>query len=122
MPISWLFMNPLNTYSMALIVKQFKFKINRDVADTIRKVIDETLEKGNVQDDNDRLLFAALAEVSHLLYMKLGKGIMELKLTLTPTQAIALRLFYFDYINDFTSYAGNKLFSLSNKIAKEMGI
>ena len=107
---------------MALIVKQFKLKIHRDVADTIRRVIDDTIEKGNIQDDNDRLLFAALAEISQLLYMKLGKGIMDLKITLSPTQAIALRLFYFDYINDYTSYAGSKLFSISNKIAKEMGI
>jgi len=107
---------------MPLIIKQFKFKIGRDVADTIRKAIDLTLEKGDVQDDNDRLLFAALAEISHLLYMKLGKGIMELKITLSPTQAIAIRLFYFDYVNNVTSYEGNQLFRLSNKIAKEMGI
>ena len=115
-------MNPLNTYSMALIIKQFKFKINRDVADSIRLAINNTLEHGKIEDDNDRLLFAALAEISQLLYMKLGKGIMELKLTLTPTQAIAMRLFYFDFVNDVTSYEGNKLFFLANKIAKEMGI
>ena len=92
------------------------------MADSIRSAINVTLEKGEVQDDNDRLLFAALAEISQLLYMKLGKGIMELKITLSPTQAIALRLFYFDYVNDYTSYEGNKLFHISNKIAKEMGI
>ncbi len=107
---------------MLTLTKQFKFKIGRDMAETIRKAINVTLEKAEVEDDNDRLLLAALAEISHTLYMKLGKGIMELKITLTPTQAIALRLFYFDYVNDYTSYEGNKLFHIANKIAKEMGI
>ncbi len=107
---------------MAIIFKEFKFKISRDACESINRVIYAVLAKGEVQDENDMLLLAVLADLSQMLTLKLAKGIMELKIKLTPAQAMALRIFYFDYVNDFTTYEGNKLFHLANKIAKEMGI
>lgn len=107
---------------MPIQFKQFKFKIQRDVAECIKKAIESVIEKQEIEDDNDRLLLAVLASISQLLNEKLAKGINELKVSLKPDQAIALRIFYFDFINDFTTYEGNKLFALANKIAKEMNI
>ena len=107
---------------MPIMYKKFKCKLHRDVADTIRVAINDTLEHGVVETLDDKLLFAALAELTDILYAKLGKGVMELSISLSPVQTLALCMFYHDYVNDYTSYAGNKLFALVNAIDKQMAV
>ena len=94
--------------------------MKRDVGDMLMHSIDTTLQMGEAKEDNDKLLFAALAEVSLALYKRLGSNVLDFSVQLTPTQALALRMFYTDFICDPTTYLGNQLHRISNIVHKEM--
>lgn len=68
----------------------------------------------------DKLLLQTLMQ----LYVILGKRLVECtkkeyKVTLQPTHALGLALFYQKYVNDCTTYEGNQLHLLHNSIIQK---
>jgi hypothetical protein len=102
-------------------MKKFKASITRAVAFGVKDLIDDLINSKPTTDD-DRLLIACLAEIAAMLENKIGgyKPIKEAyPLTLTPAQAIAIRILSTDYQPDKTSYIGNHLHILANQIHKQ---
>ncbi len=102
-------------------MKKFKATLKRAVAEGIKEII-ETLIESNPTTDDDRLLIACLAEIAAMLDVKLSPykpTKEEYPLTLTASQAIALRILSTDYQTDKTTYLGNHLHILANNIHKQ---
>lgn len=71
-----------------------------------------------VSSDDDKLLIASLEEVRQKLYLKLGKFQSDYTMTLTPTQAFAIRILFHTQFIHTTGYLANKLHLLSCDIDK----
>lgn len=91
------------------------------MAEGFISLVDEYLQM-NYIDPDDCLVLAGMAEIRSRLYKKLDSVQGEYSLKLTPVQAIALHLFYTTFINEPTSYVGNKLHLISNEVAKTYGL
>lgn len=96
----------------------YQVKLPHDFAEGLIKLIDEYL-KMNYVEDEDKLIMAGLLEIRHRLYMRVERLQKEYTLTLTPVQAISLRLFYTDFINEPSSYMGSKLLLISQEVAQK---
>ena len=105
---------------MPVLSRKIRIKMKRDVGDILMQTIDTKIELGKAADDNDKLLFSALAEVSLVLYKRLGTNVHDFSIQLTSTQALALRLFYTDFVCDPTTYLGNQLHRIANMVHKQM--
>ena len=102
-------------------MKKFKASIKRAVAEGLKEIIDNLIKSKPATDD-DRLLIACLAEIAAMLEGKLGgyKPVKEFyPLTLTPAQALALRILSTDYQTDKTTYLGNHLHIIANQIHQQ---
>ena len=77
--------------------KGFKLKLKRDIAEAMEQLIDG-LVKLDLSDDDDKLLVAALVEMRLRLYDKLKHQQGEYTLTLTNVEALALRIFFCQFI------------------------
>ena len=97
---------------------KFRVEIKRPFAETLKESIDMILQN-SPGDDDDKLLFAALAEVKDRLYLKLVKFQPEYTISFTPTQALALRILYLDYVNNPTSYLGNRLHQVALDVEQQ---
>jgi hypothetical protein len=97
---------------------KFKIEIKRPFAETLKESIDAILQS-SPSDDDDKLLFSALAEVKDRLYLKLGKFQPAYSISFTPTQALALRILYLDYVNNPTSYLGNGLHQVALEVDQQ---
>lgn len=95
-----------------------KIKITHAFAEGLISLIDEYLALEYIEDD-DKLIMAGLQEVRSRLYVRIDKMQMKYTLKLTPVQAISLRLFYTDFINEPTSYVGSKLLLISEEAGKK---
>lgn len=104
-----------------MIHKGVQIKFKHDFGEGLIQLIDEYLKFGYPEDD-DRLVMASLAEIRHRLYIAIEKVQKDYTMTLTPAQSIAIRIFYTDFINDPQSYTGNKLFQISNDVAKKYAV
>lgn len=93
-------------------------KLKHDFAEGLIKLIDNYLALEYLEDD-EKLIICGLAEIRHRLYMRVEKFQKEYTLTLSPVQAISLRLFYTDFINETSTYMGSKLHLISNEVAKK---
>lgn len=87
------------------------------MAQALVNIIDEYLNHNYVEAE-DCLVIAAMAEIKSRLYKKLENVQGEYSLKLTHVQALAIHVFYHSFINDHTSYTGNKLLMISNEVAK----
>jgi hypothetical protein len=96
-------------------MNKFRIAIKYQFAETLKETIEVILQNKPCNDD-DKLLFAALAEIKDRLYTKLGKFQDEYTVSFTPTQAIALRILYVDYINNPTTYLGNRLHQVAMEV------
>lgn len=67
--------------------------------------------KVNPQDDDERLLYAALADARNRLYAKSVNYQREYKVTFPAVEALALRIYYVYYLAE-----GAALTSVSNKM------
>lgn len=98
--------------------KAIKITFKHDFGEGLLKVIDAHMYLKHETDD-DRLIMAGLAEIRHKLYVRLERIQREYSMSLTPVQALSLRLFYTDFINEPTTYIGNKLLGISNQVAQK---
>lgn len=103
---------------MSRWMNKFKVSLKRQMAETLKQCIETVLEN-EPADDDDKLLFSALAEIRDRLYSKLGKYQQEYSISFTPAQAVALRILYVDYINNPTSYLGNQLHLVALEVHKQ---
>lgn len=99
-------------------MKNYSTKLSQSTIHGLYNAIEEIIQTP-VDDDNDKLLFATLAQIMSVLYKKKEWLIQKnTSVTFLPAQAIALRILYTDYINDATSYLGNQLHKISNEVAQ----
>ena len=91
-------------------MKKFKLKkVKAAMLEGVKQAIDSALTERRPADDSEALLFACLKQLSDKIYSKLGNWQQSYSISLAPAEALALRLFFVDYINDRSSYLGNQL-------------
>ena len=83
--------------------------------EVLKEVIDNIIVTPTDSDD-DKLLFSVLKEIRDRLYLKLRHHFVECTMSFKAHEAFALRILFNDYLMDFTSYLGAKLFIMSNDI------
>lgn len=97
--------------------KGLKITLPHAFAEGLIQMIDQYLGQRYVEDA-DKMIMAGLAEIRHRLYVKVERHQAEYSITLTPVQALAVRLFYTEFINNPTDYMGSKLMLISNQVDK----
>jgi hypothetical protein len=100
-------------------MKDLKIKFKLPFAEGFESMINKMLAEKIAQDDDDKLLLAALVEVKERLMKKTLLVQDDYSMRLTAVQAIAMRILYTDYVNEFTSYMGNKLMMISNDVKQK---
>lgn len=98
-------------------MKKYKTKIKHATVEGIAGLISEYQQAGYV-DMDDQLIIAALNEVWLIMQRKMLQPQAEYQFTFSPVQAIAISLWYTDFIGDATTQLGNKLHQMSNDIKK----
>jgi len=98
-------------------MKRIRIKFKHAFAEGYIRLVDDLLTKTYGEDD-DKLLVAGLTEIRHRIYLKMAKQQKEYTLTLTPVQALSIRLLYTDFINDPSTYMGSHLMLISGQVEK----
>jgi hypothetical protein len=96
-------------------MKPYKTNLKFKQVECLKEAIENLLETEPVGDD-DKLLFAVLAEIKGRLYDKLGHHFIDCTMSFKAHEAFALRILFNDYLMDFTTYIGSKLLVMSNEI------
>jgi hypothetical protein len=99
-------------------MNNYKVKIKHGIVEGLVQLISHYLEF-NYVDMDDKLLMSVLAEIKLKMQAKLLQPKKEYPFTWTPTQAIAISIWYDDYIDDFNSQVGNKLHTISSQVKKQ---
>ena len=98
--------------------KKFKTQLKRDHIEGLFNSINALLQR-EVDNDDEKLLFAVLAQVNGRLYDKLGTWQKEYKISFSPAESFALRILAIDYFaGRHTEYLGNKLHLIAAEIHK----
>ncbi len=98
--------------------KKFKVEQSRDFYEALIVLIEQLMLR--MPDDNDdKLHLSALCEVLLPLKKKLLNYQSKYTHSFTPTQAIALHILFCDFISDHTSFMGNALHKISQKIHQQ---
>lgn len=97
--------------------KELNSKFTRDFLEGLQVIIGKVLTTPT-EDDNDKLLYCVIASINTRISKKLcdDKSIFSIKFD--PAELIALRLLYTGFVNDTTSFIGNKLHQISNEVHK----
>lgn len=96
----------------------YKTKIKHSLVETIVQLITTYLTYEYI-DMDDKLVMAALDEVKLKMQKKLLQPQKEYPFTFSPAQAIALSIWFTDYIGDHTTQLGNKLHTISSQVKKQ---
>lgn len=96
---------------------KYTTKLSHPMVEGLEKIIQLVLEIP-CEEDDDRLHYAALAEIKTILYKKLAVVQKEYQITFSHVQAIALQLLSAWYVKDKTTFAGNRLHQIANEIEK----
>lgn len=97
-------------------MKNHKIKYNRAFAEGFEAMMNKVLQEASIETDDDKLLIAVMTEVKEKMVQKVILNIQEkYSLKLSPSQSIAMRLFYTSYINNPTSYMGSQLMKIANE-------
>ena len=99
-------------------MKPYKTKLSRQMLESLHSLI-ELLLASQVNDDDDKMHFAVLAEIKHRLYQKLDSVQNEYHASFTPAQAFALRILALNYATDIKTYTGNRLHQIANEVHKQ---
>lgn len=98
-------------------MKALKVEFKHAFAVSLVALIDDLLGK-HWDDDDDKLIMAGLAELRARLSKKTEAMQQKYTVKLTPVQSYSLRLLYTQFINDPTSYVGNKLSRIADSVHK----
>jgi hypothetical protein len=96
----------------------FKTKIKYNIVEAISCLIAEYFTYEYI-DMDDKLVMAALEEVRLKMQQKMLKPQQEYPFTFSATQAIAISIWFDDYIKTHTTQVGNKLHTISNHVKKQ---
>jgi hypothetical protein len=99
-------------------VQNYKTKITFAFATGFMQLINRMLTDNICKADDDKLMLAALVELKEKIYVKMKTVKKDYTLTVSPAQAIAMRVLYTNYINNPTTFMGNKLMLISNEVEK----
>ncbi len=99
-------------------MKKLKIELKHNMAEALVQLLGDYIEM-NYVDADDQLVMAVLAEFKMSLMQRLLQPQNKYGFTLKPAVAIALRIFYDDFIDDFTTQVGNKLMQISNQVKQQ---
>lgn len=99
-------------------MNQLKIHVKHAFAEGFVQMVDSIMKQHPVESDDDRLVIAGLTELRNRFHLRIEKMQRDYTLTLTPVQALALRIFYTDYVQTPTTYMGSVLFNISNDVAQ----
>lgn len=99
-------------------MKALSIKIEAKYAEGFVVMVDHMLNSLKFEEDEDKMMIAGLLEVKHRLNVKLLKPKKQYTLTLTPVQALSIRLLYTGYVNEVTTSLGNYLHTISLHVKK----
>lgn len=98
-------------------MQPIKIKQHRDFFTGLVHMISD-LSEYEFYDDSQKLIFAVLIELKQRIDVRMLTVKKEYSITLTHPQAIALRLLYTEFVDEFNTYLGNKLFTIANQVQK----
>lgn len=98
--------------------KGIRIKLKHDMVQALIQLFDEYL-KMDYLDYEEKLIMASLAEIRHKFWVSTARVQGEYTFTLSPAQSLSMHLFYTQYINQPTSYVGNKLMQISAEVAQK---
>lgn len=99
-------------------LKPYKKKLKRTAYEGLTSAI-KILLASPVQDDDDKLLYAVLAEISAAGEKRLLDVRSEYTISFSPAQAMAIRLLATDYMHtDKVSHVGNLVHQISIEVHK----
>lgn len=102
-------------------MKKYKHKMNKPTMQGIAEYI-ELMVAEEAQSDDDRLLYAALITARKIIKKKLldveadYSNSKTWSLCFSPTEAIALRILYVDFIRGTSNYIADQMLTMSNEI------
>jgi hypothetical protein len=95
-----------------------KTKIKHSIVEALVQLITEYLAYQYI-DMDDKLVMAALEEVRMKMLKKMLQPQTQYPFTFSAVQAIALSIWFDDYINNPTTQVGNKLHTISLQVKKQ---
>ncbi len=98
-------------------MKKYKTKIKHATVEGIAHMIGEYVQM-NYVDMDDQLIMAGLEEVMLIMQRKMLQPQAEYSFTFSPVQAIAISLWFSDFLDLPLTQIGNKLHTMSNEIKK----
>ncbi len=96
--------------------KNYKTTFKRELMQALVSAIKKIITTVPTESDDDKLLYATLADISFTCEKKLLVPKTKYPLTLSASEAFALRILKNDYLISNADYLGNKLMMESNKI------
>lgn len=99
-------------------MKKYKIKLKHPEVEALRKYVGDVVEfmiDADVDDDNDRLLLAALIQVQMKLDAKLAAPQLKYRISFSPAESFAMRLMG----SDFTAgniYVQNLMLRITNEV------
>ncbi len=100
------------------MLQKHKITLKHDFAEGLIRLIDEYISLHYTEDD-DRLVMAGLQEIRQRLYLRMARYQKEYAISLTPVQALSIRIFYTGFINEPTTYMGSKLMLIAQQVAQK---
>lgn len=97
---------------------KYKTRIKHDMMECLVNLISEYLAMEYTEMD-DKLIMAALAEIKHKMQIKLLSYQADYGFSFSPVQAIAISIWFDDFIGDHTTQAGIKLHNISTEIKQQ---
>jgi hypothetical protein len=97
-------------------MKNYKTKLKHNIVETIVEVIEKCVQM-QTDDLEDKLLIAAMQEVRIIMLRKMLQPKIEYAFTFSPVQAIAISIWYTDYLGNYwNNQVTAKLHTISNSI------
>lgn len=99
-------------------MKKLKIELKHDIAEALVPLIGQYIE-ANYVDADDMLVMAVLGEFRMSIMQRLLQPQTKYRFTLKPAVSIALRIFYDDFIDDYSTQVGNRLMQISNQVKQQ---
>lgn len=99
-------------------MKKYKLKLNPEMMQRLANLLDFITHNAldTAATDADKLWVATLVELKVKLNTKMANPTTKYTVNISPAQAFALRIVQVNYIQDVTTYLGNKLHQVSMEV------